>query len=176
MGMGAVTIHDVQLRRLVAQVLVVEADIGDVLAIRGNRGALIGAATIGQRVQRVVREIDAIDFAVQGLEIRIGAPVLRDQDGLAVGHEHRRALDIEVTVSELACRTAVGGHHEELAVRVGQISLAVDAEHHAIDEFGWIRPLRTLGRVEQVHLQRLVLGGHRHGEGQPVPIRRPGGR
>jgi surface antigen len=76
-----------------AQVLVVEADIGDVFAIGGNRGALVGAATIGERVQRVVREIDAIDLAIQGREIDIGAPVLGDQDRLAVRHEHRRALD-----------------------------------------------------------------------------------
>ena len=82
---GAVAVHDVQLRRLIAQALVIESQIGDVPAVGRHHRVVIGPAPVGERVNGIVREVHAIDFAVQGLVVRIGAPVGRDQHALAVG-------------------------------------------------------------------------------------------
>ena len=75
-------------------------------------GCVVGAAAVGERVNGIVRQIHAVDLGVEGLVIRIRAPIGADQHALAVGGERGRARIVEIAVRELAHRTAVGADDE----------------------------------------------------------------
>ncbi len=78
--MAAVAVHDVELRGLIAQLLVVESQVGDVLAVRRGHRMPIRPAPIRQCVQRTIGQVDAVNFAVEGVVVGIGAAIGADQD------------------------------------------------------------------------------------------------
>ena len=173
MRVRAVAVHDIELGCLIAQSFVVEAQVGDVLAVGRNDGMMVRPAPIGERSNRIVGQIDTVDFGVERFVIGVGAPIRRDQHALAARIECRCALAVEIAVGELADRAAVGTDDEKLTEDVGQITLAVDPEHHPVDEFGRIGPFGVLRRFGQFHFQRLAFGGHRHDECDPAAVLRP---
>ncbi len=172
--MRPVGVHDIELRALITEPLIVEAEIGDVLAVGRDHRVCIGPAPIGERTHRAVREIHAVDLGVERLVVPIRPAVGRDVDRTAVGAPGRRTVMVEVAVGELACRTAVRRDHVQLTEARGQVALPVDPIHEAIDELGRVGPGGPLGRLRQLDLQRFSLRGRRHREGEPAAIGRPG--
>ena len=174
MRVRAVAVHDIELGCLITQTFVVEAQVGDVLAVGRNDRVVVRPAPIGERSNRIVGQDRRGRFrcpAVRSRRRRADSRVIKH--ALAVRIECRGALVVEIAVGELADRAAVGADNEKLAEDVGQITLAVDPEHHPVDELGRIGPFGVLRRFGQFHFQRLALGRHRHGEGEPAAVVRP---
>ena len=133
----------------------------------------IGTAPIGQGVNGAVRQVDAVNLAVERVVVGIGASICADQHALAVGREGRRALMIEIASGQLSSGAAVRRHDENLAEGARQIALAIGAENHPVDQLWRIRPLGVFGRLRQFYFQGLAFLRHGHGEGQPLAVRRP---
>jgi len=66
-GICAVAVHHVQLADLVTLVLIIEADVGDVLAVGRNRRLIVRAFAIRQRFGRAVGHGEFINLGVLGL-------------------------------------------------------------------------------------------------------------
>ena len=109
---AAVAVHHIQLRGLIAQLLVVESQVGDVLAVRRGHRMPVRAAPVRQCVQRTIRQIDAVNFAVEWIVVGVGAAIGADQHAASVGAKCGRSLVVEIAVRQLARGAAIGGNDE----------------------------------------------------------------
>src|SRR5262249_53835953 len=57
MRSGAITIHKIQLPRLVALIAVVESFVGDQLSIRGNGGRIVRPFPVGESANGAIRDV-----------------------------------------------------------------------------------------------------------------------
>ena len=112
---GSIRVHHIELGALVAQPLIVEAKIGDVLAVGRYHRVCVGPAAVGERMNRTIRKIHAIDFAVERLVVPIGPSIGGDENALPSALHAGGAVMVEVAVRELARRAAVRRNDEELA-------------------------------------------------------------
>src|SRR5207247_134169 len=84
-GLTAIAVHNVELAYLVALVLVVEADVGDVPAIWREDGVVVRALAAGQRLNGSIGNRELKDLGVEGLMFVILVAVGREDQVLAVG-------------------------------------------------------------------------------------------
>ena len=170
----AVGVHDVEAGVFVAAMaLVVEAEVGDLPAVRRNGGGDVGADAGGQLGERSVGDGGRIDLAL----LRVALPVLvavgGEVDQLAVVAEVDGAAVVILAEGELARGAAVGGDHEQVAVAVLQVAGAVGAVGDAVDDLQRVGPLGAFGLAQRL-AERLALVFHQHDECQRLAVRRPG--
>src|SRR5215470_9332897 len=120
MRAGAITVHQVKLRCLMALETIVVPGIRDPFAVGRNHRRIVRALAIGEGAQRTVRDAEFIDFGIEEGMIRFGMSVGGDQEELSIwspGSERRTELAAaigEAAVADLPRRAAVGAHHEDL--------------------------------------------------------------
>src|SRR5205085_4605480 len=105
----AVPVHHVEIAVLVAELLIVEAGIGDQLAVGRHYGLGVGPVAVGELGDRAAGHIERIDFAVDRIALPLRRAVAAEHDSAAVGGPAQRAAVMDLAEGELARRAAVRG-------------------------------------------------------------------
>ncbi len=169
---GAIAVHDVEVGVLVAAVRVLKAEVGDQPPVGRHRGRLVGPVPLGQRAHRTARDVERVDFAVVRLALPIGRAHRRKIQRPAVRRPAERAAIVVIAEGQLARRTAVGRHDEDMVEGRLDITAAVSAVGDPVDHLERFGPFRTLGlgrRLAQLH----AFAGNRHRVGDLAAVRRP---
>ncbi len=152
---------------------IIEAEVGDRLAVRRHDGIHVRTVALGELCQRAAGEIDRMDVAVYRIQLPVVAAIDRQQQALAVRCEGQCATVVEFTVGQLSRRAAFSRYQEYVAVTALQVALAVDPIHDVIDHcHGW-RPVGAFGFLRRFGERRL-LGHYELRKSEHATIWRPG--
>src|SRR5208282_3073731 len=178
---AAVAVGEIQVGGLVALVAVVEAGVGDELAVGGNVRGLIGTVAMSELREGAVGDAEFEDLGGERLVLVIRSAVHGNDERLSVGGPGGvRTAKIagagtvgKLSGGELTRRAAVGGHDENLRIAGLEVAGAVESVDEVLIDLGRIRPLGALGRGgKRGDLRRS--GGDQRGKGNLLSIGRPG--
>ena len=158
---AAVDVHHPQLGVGPRVPRVIEARVGDELAVRRHLRVVVGSLAARQLRDRAGVDVHRIDVGLTPLVFGVRHAQRRKQDLLAVGRE-LDAVVIPVAVGQLTRRAAGRRHREQVPVAVVVEALAVLAIVEAFDDARRFGPLGALGALR--HLDRpgvLLLDLHR---------------
>ena len=150
--------------------MIVIASERDGLAVRRDDGRKVRAFAAGQGTDRLVGELDRVDFAFDGLHVALIIEIAGGKQRIIVepGHTGEAAIGI----SDLARGAAIGRQDEDLAVAVLKIACAIKAVGKVVEDLDRRIPFGAFGLFDGFGEARLLIGDE-HGEGDKLAIGRP---